>query len=143
MLFYIKNTSNSSYDLGALGSYSYSSKVDTLIDCELKMDNGEKEYSSLLIDNGGLYGIMSSGRIHSQETVTYYFAFIVEKGQSAYYQNGEILIAFAENFKEQPNYKHSNCEYLYKINLELGKTTFEKANWNRVRQEWHTNLGKN
>ena len=113
----IKNKSNSSYDLGSMGSYSYSSNVDTMIDCKLKMSNGEQEYGSLLIDDGGIYGIISDGRISPNETVTYYFAFTVDKSQSTYYNNGEIFIAFADDFKEEPNYKHSNCEYLYKIKL--------------------------
>ena len=114
----IKNKSNTSYDLGSMGSYSYSSNVDTMIDCKLKMSNGEQEYGSLLIDDGGIYGIISDGTISPQETVTYYFAFKVDKSQSTYYNNGEILIAFADNFKEEPNYKHSNCEYLYKIKVK-------------------------
>lgn len=114
----IKNKSNTSYDLGSIGSYAYSSSVDTMIDCKLKMSNGEQKYGSLLIDDGGIYGITSDGTILPQEEVTYYFAFKLEKSQSAYYSNGEILIAFADKFKEEPDYKHSNCEYLYKIKLK-------------------------
>ncbi|MBR5817607.1 MAG: hypothetical protein IKY62_03065 [Clostridia bacterium] len=114
----IKNTSKATYDLGSMGSYAYSSSVDTLIDFELKMSNGEKEYGSLLIDDGGIYGIMSDGKISPNESVTFYFAFMVDKSKSEYYKNGEIIIAFTDDFKEEPNYKHSNCEYLYKIKLK-------------------------
>ena len=114
----IKNTTNLTYDLGSIGSYAYSSNVDTLIDSELKMSNGEQEYGSLLIDDGGIYGIMADGKISPKEQVTFYFVFRVDKSQSAYYKNGEILIAFTEDFKQEPNYKHTNCEYLYKIKLK-------------------------
>jgi transcription initiation factor TFIIIB Brf1 subunit/transcription initiation factor TFIIB len=114
----ITNKTSFSYELGALGQYSYSSNVDTRIDSELVMSNGEKEYGSLLIDDGGIYGIISDGRIAAQETVTYYFAFTVNKSQRTYYKNGEIFFAFVEDFKEEPNFNHTNCDYLYKIKLK-------------------------
>ena len=82
------------------------------------MSNGKQEYGSLLIDDGGMYGIISDGKISPKETVTYYFAFSVDKTQCEYYENGEIIMAFADDFKEEPNYKHSNCEYLYKIKIK-------------------------
>ena len=112
----IKNKSNSRYDLGSMGSFS-SGNTDTMIDAELIMTNGEKEYGSLLIDNGGMYGIISDGDISPQQEVKYYIAFTVNKSDSDYYKNGEIIMAFTKNFASKPAYDHSNCEYLYRINV--------------------------
>ena len=114
----IKNKSNTSYNLGSIGSYSYSSNVKTMLDAKLRMSNEKQEYATLLIDKGGIYGVMSDGKVTPKETVTFYFAFTVEKSQNSYYKNGEILIAFTDDFKEEPNYKHSNCEHLYKIRMK-------------------------
>ena len=112
----IKNKSSTSYDLGSMGSYAYGN-TDTMIDAELIMTNGEKEYGSLLIDNGGIYGIISDGKIASQQEVKYYIAFTVNKSDSEYYKNGEVILAFAKNFAVKPAYDHSNCEYLYRVSI--------------------------
>ncbi len=117
ILVYIKgkiaNTSSSIYDLGSMGSNTYGT-VDEKIDAELKLGDNTIEYGTLLVDDGGIYGMLSSGYISAGETVDYYIVFMVDQSKYNTY-GGEITLAFVDNFSEKPAYNRKNCDYLYKI----------------------------
>lgn len=110
----ITNISTSSYDIGGMGSMSYD--TTTYIDADLELSNGESEYGSLLVDNGGVYGIISDGYLKPYDSVTYYIVFDVNETYYNTYNKGEITLAFTENFNTAPSYNRDNCEYLYRIN---------------------------
>ena len=114
----LTNLTATPYTLGALGSFSSSSNPLDPLDCILQLADGEEEYCTLLIDDGGFYGILSDGKIFPQETVTFYFVCTVERGHISYYKNSELLIGFTDGFKEDAKYDLSNCTYRYKITLE-------------------------
>lgn len=111
----ITNTSPTSYDIGGMGSWSYN--TSTYIDADLELSNGESEYGSLLIDDGGTYGILSDGYLSPYDSVTYYIAFNINETYYYSYNKGEITLAFTENFFEKPSYNRDNCDYLYRINF--------------------------
>ena len=112
----VKNTSDSTYDLGSMGSMS-DGNTDMMIDAELVMTNGKAKTGFLFVDDGGIYGLISEGELEPGEEVTYYIAFLLDRSLSEYYMNGEIKIGFTEDFKVKPLYDHSNCDYIYKIDV--------------------------
>ena len=109
----ITNTSSRAYNVGGMGSWSYD--TNTYLDADLELTNGESEYGSLLIDNGGTYGIISDGYLEPWDSVTYYIAFSINESYYRTYNKGEITVAFTDYFSEAPSYDRANCDYLYKI----------------------------
>lgn len=107
----LTNTSDYFYDVGSLGSASYGN-MDTMIDCNFEMSNGESVYGTFLTDDFGLYGLSSDGKISPKESVRFYFVFAIDQNSIP---SGKITMAFTEYFCEEPSYDHSNCEYLYQI----------------------------